>query len=91
MIKTNIKSIKKNQVTRRAGFGTKIVENSRFYAACGVSQLSKENRKTVRSCRSSSLHIISRAKRCCGHVCPCSHHAYRGHGGMEDRGDKVDN
>ena len=28
----NIKSIKKNEVTRRAGFGTKIVENSRFYA-----------------------------------------------------------
>lgn len=29
----NIKSIKKNEVTRRAGFGTKIVENSRFL--CG--------------------------------------------------------
>nr|DAE14361.1 MAG TPA: hypothetical protein [Siphoviridae sp. ct8HH20] len=28
---------------------------------------------------------------CCGYVCPCSHRACRGHGGTEDREDKVDN
>lgn len=59
---------------------------------CGNLQV--ESRKTERlrwSRRSSSIHIISKAKRCYGHVCPCSHHVYRGHGGMVDREDKVDN